>query len=88
MPQEDRTYLGTIMDKRTGTTQADAEGHVNAIYADALAKAKYAADEARKAAAHSALWMFIALLAGAFVASLMATVGGRQRDNKMIYLPG
>ncbi len=88
MPQEDQTYLGTIMAKRTGMTQAEAERRVNAIHAEALAKAKDTADEARKAAAHSALWMFIALLAGAFVASLMATLGGRQRDNKMIYLPG
>jgi hypothetical protein len=27
------------------------------------------------------LWIFVALLAGAFSASLAATVGGRQRDH-------
>lgn len=34
----------------------------------------------RQAPAHAALWVFVALLSGAFVASLAATVGGRQRD--------
>jgi hypothetical protein len=88
MPKEDQTYLGVIMAKRTGMAQADAERHVNDIYNDALAKTRNAADEARKAAAHSALWMFVALLCGAFVASVMATLGGRQRDNKLTVLPG
>jgi hypothetical protein len=39
-----------------------------------------ATDEARKASAYGALWMFVTLLAGAFSASLMAVFGGRQRD--------
>lgn len=34
----------------------------------------------RWAPTHSALWVFVALLSGAFVASLAATLGGRQRD--------
>lgn len=34
----------------------------------------------RWASTHSALWVFVALLSGAFVASLAATLGGRQRD--------
>lgn len=40
------------------------------------------ADQAaeRKASTDSALWVFVALLSGAFVASLAATLGGRQRD--------
>lgn len=38
------------------------------------------ADEARKASAYGALWMFVVLLIGAFAASLMAVFGGRQRD--------
>jgi cation transporter-like permease len=42
--------------------------------------AKEAADKARKATAYAALWLFISLLIGAFVASLSATYGGRQRD--------
>jgi len=39
-----------------------------------------AADKARKASAYSALWLFVSLLIGAFVASLTATFGGQQRD--------
>ena len=80
------------MVKRTGMNQADAERRVDDIYArvtkasaDAQAAAKEAADKARKAAAHSALWMFVALLIGAFVASLAATFGGRQRDGMHVY---
>jgi len=42
--------------------------------------AKQAADDARKAAAYAALWLFITLLIGAFFASLSATWGGRRRD--------
>ena len=37
-------------------------------------------DAARKAASYTSLWMFIALLVGAFSATFAATVGGRLRD--------
>ncbi len=87
LPPEDRQYLATVVAKRTGMSQQDAERRVDDVYArtskavaDAKAKAKAAAEEARKVAAHSALWMFVALLAGAFLASLCATFGGRLRD--------
>jgi hypothetical protein len=36
---------------------------------------------ARKAAAHLSLWIFVALLIGAFCASYAATIGGRERDH-------
>ncbi len=90
---DDRNYMAQIIAKRTGLTQAEAEQRVDLIYAqakqaaaDVKAKAKAAADEARKAAAHSALWMFVALLLGAFVASLLATVGGRHRDHARVFV--
>lgn len=41
---------------------------------------RFVAEQARKAAATAAIWLFIALLSGAFLASVMAIVGGRQRD--------
>ena len=88
---DDRSYLGQVVASRTGLTQAEAEARVDAIYAraakaaaDAKAKAQQAADTARKAGAHTALWMFVALLLGAFVASLAATFGGRQRDHERV----
>ena len=93
LASEDRDYLARTIVKRTGMSQADAERRVDDIYArvskasaDAQAAAKEAAETARKAAAHSALWMFVALLIGAFVASLAATFGGRQRDGVQGYV--
>ena len=88
---DDRVYLGQLVAKRTGLTQAEAEARVDAVYgraakaaADAKAAAQQAAETARKAGAHTALWMFVALLLGAFVASLAATFGGRQRDHERV----
>lgn len=46
----------------------------------AEAEARSLADQARKAGARTALWIFVSLLLGAFTASLTATIGGRQRD--------
>jgi hypothetical protein len=84
---DDRTYLAQLVAQRTNLSQADAERRVDEIYArtqkaiaDAKLKAQQAADTAAKVAAWTSLWMFIALLAGAFFASLSATFGGRRRD--------
>ncbi|MET0266682.1 MAG: hypothetical protein ABW202_13815 [Duganella sp.] len=90
---DDRNYLAQIIAKRSGLTQAQAEQRIDLIYAqakqaaaEAKAKAQAAAETARKAAAHSALWMFVALLLGAFVASLTATMGGRHRDHARVFV--
>lgn len=53
---------------------------VQAKLRDAEAAASAVAEKARKASAYAALWLFISLLIGAFVASLAATYGRRQRD--------
>jgi len=73
----DKSYLAQIVAARTGIVQTDAERRVS----DTLTEARQAADTARKAAAHLLLWLFIALLIGAFSASYAATIGGRQRDH-------
>ena len=87
LPADDVKYLGQQVSLRTGLSQADAEKRVSDAFArmkakadQAKADAKEAADKARKASAYAALWLFISLLAGAFVASFVATLGGRQRD--------
>ena len=87
LPAEDVRYLGQLVAQRTGMTQQDAEKRVVDTYARLQAKlietsnaAKAAADTARKASSYAALWLFVSLLIGAFVASLAATFGGRQRD--------
>jgi hypothetical protein len=74
----DRTYLAQLVTARTGLPQADAERRVT----DTMQQAKAAADAARKAAAALALWLTVAMLAGAFSASLAAIEGGQLRDGR------
>jgi len=88
LPDEDIRYVGQVVALRTGLTQQDAEKrvidtytHVQTKLHDAETAAKEAADKGRKASAYAALWLFISLLIGAFIASFAATIGGRQRDN-------
>lgn len=87
LPQEDRQYVAQLIAQRTGISQQEAEQRVQTTYDKAQAKlketkekAQQAADTARKTTSYLMLWTFISLLAGAFVASLCATFGGRQRD--------
>ncbi len=87
LPAEDRQYVAQLIAQKTGISQQEAEQRVQATYDKAQAKlketkekAQQAADAARKATSYLMLWTFISLLAGAFVASLCATYGGRQRD--------
>ena len=87
LPPEDIRYVGQIVAQRTGLNQPDAEKRVNEVYTRAQTKlrnaevaVREAADKARKASAYAALWLFVSLLIGAFVASLAATFGGRRRD--------
>lgn len=84
---QDRTYLARVIAQRTQISQAEAEQRVDAVFAQAQqAKqaALQAADTARKVAAGSALWMFAALLCGAFFASFLAIHGGRRRDTELL----
>jgi hypothetical protein len=87
IPDEDIQYIGRVVAQRTGLTPQQAEQRVREVFADvqstfseAEAAAQEAADTAREASAYAALWLFISLLIGAFIASWMATFGGRQRD--------
>lgn len=84
LPPEDARYAGQLVSQRAGMSQQEAEKKVNDTFNQLEAKkqeAKEAADKARKASATAALWLFISLLIGAFVASFSATYGGRQRDD-------
>jgi hypothetical protein len=83
VPDADRTYLATLVAARTGVTQDEAQKRVDDLIAsanDAAAKAKAAADEARKDAAQVALYTALAMLIGAFIASAAAALGGHLRD--------
>ena len=83
----DTRYVGQLVSQRTGLAQPEAEKRVSDTFVsiqtkltDAETTARVAADKARKASAGAALWLFVSLLIGAFVASLAATFGGRRRD--------
>ena len=80
---EDRAYLAKVVSARTGLRQQDAEKRVD----DTISKAKKAADDARKTAAKTALWLAASMLAGVVAAMLGATEGGVLRDSKW-YEPG
>jgi len=92
LPAADKTYLAQLVASRTGLSQPDAEKRVDDAFNQAKAakqqaadKAKEAADAARKTGVYVALWAFVSLLVGAFSASYMATVGGRQRDEAPLF---
>jgi hypothetical protein len=75
--QTDKAYLAQLVSARSGLNQADAMQRVSDIFADA----QQSAENARKALAHLSLWLFVALLCGAFCASYAGTIGGKQRDH-------
>jgi hypothetical protein len=74
---DDRNHLASLVAERTGVSLPQAQTRVD----DVFQRAQVAADEARKAAAHSLYWLFVALLLGALTASFAATLGGRRRDH-------
>lgn len=77
LPIADQTYLADLVAEKSGLNHTDAEQRVAAVFA----QIQQAADTARKAVAHLSLWLFIALLIGAFSASSAATIGGWERDH-------
>lgn len=87
LPPADVTYAGELLAPQVGISQQDAEKRITTTFdliqtklREAETAAKAAADKARKATTYGSLWLFISLLAGAFVASVTAIFGGRQRD--------
>ncbi len=72
----DEVYLSQLVVAKTGLSSSDAQKRVS----DVIEEERQAEESARKAAARLSLWIFIALLCGAFSASYAATIGGRQRD--------
>jgi hypothetical protein len=80
MSADDKGYVAKTIAGRTGLSEATAQARLS----DVFATAQQGADTARKALAHTLLWIFAALLIGAFCASFAATIGGRQRDNVVL----
>jgi len=83
VPAADRTYLAQLAAARTGISQPEAEKRVDDVIAKAKAaelKARIAADKARKAGAAAAFFTAFAMLIGAFIAAVAATIAGHRRD--------
>jgi hypothetical protein len=80
MPGPDNAYLAQLVSARTGLSLPEAQARVSDVFADS----QQSADRARKAMAYLSLWLFVALLSGAFCASYAGTIGGRQRDHMTI----
>ncbi|WP_028749087.1 membrane protein [Rhizobium mesoamericanum] len=81
----DKTYIASIVAARAGLPEADARNRVEAVLKqidDAKTAAQARVDEARKAAATTALVGSLSLLVGAFISSAAAALGGRQRDEQ------
>jgi len=72
----DRTYLASIVARRTGLSQADAEARVDQV----VASARETADDARQAASVGSFALALSLAIGAFVAAAAGALGGRHRD--------
>ena len=82
-PPEDRASLAQLVIDRTNVPQEVAEKRVDDAVAHAAKndeRMKAKAEKARKAAAMVSLLTFLSLLVGAFIASVSAAMGGRQRD--------
>jgi hypothetical protein len=77
LPNGDQSYLAQLVSARTGLNTSDAEKRVTEVFGDA----QESTDRVRKTIAHLSLWLFVALLAGAFCASYAGTIGGKQRDH-------
>ena len=79
----DKQYLTQLVAARTGLSRQDAGARVDMAAADQAAagvKLHQAAESARKAAAYLSIFTALAMLVGAFIASVAAALGGRQRD--------
>jgi hypothetical protein len=81
--EDDRSYLASLVAAKSGVSMDEAQKRVDAFVADVkdgVARAKAAADQARKAAAQAAIYTALAMLIGAFIASVSAALGGHLRD--------
>jgi hypothetical protein len=79
MPADDRAYLDQLVASRTGLNEADAEARVHGVLAR-IDEAKKAAETVRKVGATTVFVMALSLLIGAFISSVAAAIGDRQRD--------
>jgi hypothetical protein len=83
LPDGDREYLAGVIAATAGISMGDAQIRVDEWLSsgmEAKAMAKVEVDAIRKAAAETSTYTALALLLGAFIASVSAALGGRLRD--------
>ena len=83
VPPNDRAYLAELVAARTGASQDEARKRVDEVIAQIKAdeaKARQAADTARKAAATASIFTALSMIVGAFIACVAAALGGHRRD--------
>jgi hypothetical protein len=73
---DDRSYLASLVAGRTGLALEQAVARVDS----AVIAVRKSADEARKAASATSFFTALAMVIGAFIASVAAALGGQQRD--------
>lgn len=79
----DKTYLAMLITARTGLSQQDAQKRIDDTWKmieETKAKARQAADTARKSAVKTTLLGALSLVIGAFIAAVSAILGGKLRD--------
>lgn len=77
MAEGDRTYLAQLVSARTGLNPSESDKRVAAVFSET----QNYTEHARKVLAPLSLWLFEALLSGAFSASYAGTISGEQRDH-------
>lgn len=83
LPETDRAYLTELVSGQTGLSTNDASQRIRDVLSqmDAAEQAvRQHADTMRKAASSIALFTFLSLLMGAFVACIGSALGGHHRD--------
>ena len=72
----DQAYLTSVVSAQAGLSGADAGRRVDVT----LASLRKSADDARESASATSIITALAMLIGAFIASVAAAIGGRLRD--------
>jgi hypothetical protein len=83
LPEDDRTYLASMVASDTGISQGDAQKRVDdfiSVAEDLEFKLRAEANTARRAASQASIYLSLSLLIGAFIASVSAALGGWLRD--------
>jgi hypothetical protein len=87
LSDEDKGYLGVVVARQTGLSQADAEKRVDGAYAEARKAEQKARDLANEARRKTALAGFLTAATFAIAcaaACVAAGLGGRDRDEKSV----